>query len=45
MSVRYLLDSGFSLYSLCQDYELYCSHLVCSSSFCLLELSVTEMVC
>lgn len=45
MSVRRLLGAGFSVYASCQDYELHCSHLVCSSSFCPLELSVTEMVC
>ena len=42
MSVRRLLGAGFSVYASCQDYELHCSHLVCSSSFCPLELSVTE---
>lgn len=44
MYIHCMLDAGFCIYPLGQAYEQYCLHLLYSSNFCLLELSVTERV-
>lgn len=40
--VLWLLDAGFFIHPFGQAYEFCCSHLLYSSNFCLLELSITE---